>query len=109
MAGNRRFCVMQRNSAVAREISGKHRGVSLDHRGPGERIGATYAPPFTIRKQKMGTSLLTGVFCSALLAMTAAGRDISDWKQELAERIPLYGHRNWIVVADSAYPAQARG
>jgi len=26
----------------------------------------------------------------------------------LRERIPLYGHRNWIVVADSAYPAQSR-
>jgi D-ribose pyranose/furanose isomerase RbsD len=30
------------------------------------------------------------------------------WEQTLANRIPLYGHRNWIVVADSAYPAQAR-
>jgi L-fucose mutarotase/ribose pyranase (RbsD/FucU family) len=26
----------------------------------------------------------------------------------LNEIIPLYGHRNWIVVADSAYPAQSR-
>lgn len=26
----------------------------------------------------------------------------------LDERLPLYGHRNWIVVADAAYPAQAR-
>jgi hypothetical protein len=25
----------------------------------------------------------------------------------VAERIPLYGHRNWIVIADSAYPAQS--
>lgn len=24
------------------------------------------------------------------------------------DRLPLFGHRNWIVVADSAYPAQAR-
>ena len=30
------------------------------------------------------------------------------WKQRLAECLPLYGHRNWIVVADAAYPAQAR-
>jgi D-ribose pyranose/furanose isomerase RbsD len=28
------------------------------------------------------------------------------WRQTLQERIPLFGHRNWIVVADSAYPAQ---
>ena len=29
------------------------------------------------------------------------------WAQRLAECLPLYGHRNWIVVADAAYPAQA--
>ena len=31
-----------------------------------------------------------------------------DWKAQLSERIALYGHRNWIVIADSAYPAQSR-
>jgi len=30
------------------------------------------------------------------------------WRQALADRLPLFGHRNWIVVADSAYPAQSR-
>ena len=30
------------------------------------------------------------------------------WKQRLAAELPLLGHRNWIVVADSAYPAQTR-
>lgn len=30
------------------------------------------------------------------------------WEQHLAELLPLYGHRNWIVVADSAYPAQSQ-
>jgi L-fucose mutarotase/ribose pyranase (RbsD/FucU family) len=29
------------------------------------------------------------------------------WQKTLAERVPLYGHRNWIVIADSAYPAQS--
>lgn len=29
------------------------------------------------------------------------------WQQAVAERLPLYGHRNWIVIADSAYPAQS--
>jgi RbsD/FucU transport protein family protein len=29
------------------------------------------------------------------------------WQQILRERLPVYGHRNWIVVADSAYPAHA--
>ena len=29
------------------------------------------------------------------------------WRTTLDERLPLFGHRNWIVVADSAYPWQA--
>ncbi len=32
----------------------------------------------------------------------------SDWERELHTLLPLYGHRNWIVVADSAYPAQSK-
>ena len=29
------------------------------------------------------------------------------WEEVLKDRLPLYGHRNWIVIADSAYPAQS--
>ena len=32
----------------------------------------------------------------------------STWQQTLADRAQLYGHRNWIVIADNAYPAQCR-
>ena len=28
------------------------------------------------------------------------------WIEVLKDRLPLYGHRNWIVIADSAYPDQ---
>ncbi len=31
-----------------------------------------------------------------------------EWEQVLLDRLALYGHRNWIVVADSAYPAQSQ-
>ncbi len=31
-----------------------------------------------------------------------------DWEETLKDRVPIYGHRNWFVVADSAYPAQSR-
>lgn len=31
-----------------------------------------------------------------------------NWERILQDRLPLYGHRNWLVVADSAYPAQSR-
>ena len=30
----------------------------------------------------------------------------ADWKKDLSEQLPLLGHRNWVVVADSAYPLQ---
>lgn len=30
-----------------------------------------------------------------------------DWKERLEAVLPLFGHRNWIVVADSAYPEQS--
>ena len=30
-----------------------------------------------------------------------------DWERVVQERLPVFGHRNWIVVADSAYPVQA--
>src|ERR1017187_7385010 len=32
----------------------------------------------------------------------------SDWKTQRSAILPLFGHRNWIVVADSAYPAQSK-
>jgi hypothetical protein len=31
----------------------------------------------------------------------------TDWKAKVAEAMPLLGHRNWILVVDSAYPLQA--
>ncbi len=44
--------------------------------------------------------------------MPAAEQTASDagksWALLVADRIPVYGHRNWIVVADSAYPAQSK-
>ena len=32
---------------------------------------------------------------------------IEDWNVELARSLPLLGHRNFIVIADSAYPLQS--
>jgi L-fucose mutarotase/ribose pyranase (RbsD/FucU family) len=44
----------------------------------------------------IGMALLSGCACTPA------------WEQRVQSRIPLYGHRNWIVIADSAYPAQSR-
>ena len=48
--------------------------------------------------------LLLAVLSCTMLCL---GAD-SNWQKVLAERLPAYGHRNWIVIADSAYPAQAK-
>ncbi len=56
---------------------------------------------------KMTTALvlgITSILGGAILAHAQSGN--ANWQQELQNRIALYGHRNWIVVADSAYPAQ---
>jgi hypothetical protein len=32
---------------------------------------------------------------------------MSNWQCQFAEHLPRLGHRNWIIVADSAYPQQS--
>lgn len=44
--------------------------------------------------------------CSPLLQSQRVGSS-AGWKDTLQSRLPLYGHRNWIVVADSAFPVYA--
>jgi hypothetical protein len=48
------------------------------------------------------TMLLTGA------AAAQSNLPPRPWQSILQKTLPLYGHRNWIVIADSAYPAQAR-
>jgi L-fucose mutarotase/ribose pyranase (RbsD/FucU family) len=31
-----------------------------------------------------------------------------EWEFRLNALLPLYGHRNWVVIADAAYPAQSK-
>jgi len=44
----------------------------------------------------------------AQVAQRSKRSDVADWQQRLSAELPNLGHRNWIVVADSAYPAQSR-
>ena len=60
----------------------------------------------------MKTLILLAVVGTALAAYagaaTPAQADPSDWRKTISDRVPLYGHRNWIAIVDSAYPAQTR-
>lgn len=43
----------------------------------------------------------------SLLAQHAPATPITPaWKARLAQELPVLGHRNWILIADSAYPMQ---
>lgn len=41
-----------------------------------------------------------------IVLMNIATFAADSWKEKLQKELPLLGHRNWIVVADSAYPLQ---
>lgn len=51
------------------------------------------------------------IACLTLVACTEktntkAENNMENWKTLLEEKLPLLGHRNWIVVTDMAYPLQ---
>ena len=50
------------------------------------------------------------VLCLAIAGATAFAASPSDpsggWRAKVDQMIPLLGHRNWILVVDSAYPLQ---
>jgi D-ribose pyranose/furanose isomerase RbsD len=52
----------------------------------------------------MSTRLISFGILIFLMGSTSFGQ--SPWEQKLREELPLLGHRNWIVIADSAYPLQ---
>jgi len=47
------------------------------------------------------------VFLFCCWSAGAQQRQQGPWRQVLEDRLALYGHRNWIVIADSAYPLQS--
>jgi hypothetical protein len=51
--------------------------------------------------------LILALFPGPSLAQAPASARSSDWRDVVQNRLSLYGHRNWIVVADSAFPAYA--
>jgi hypothetical protein len=46
-------------------------------------------------------TVILAMLCGAMIAQAQSG-----WQQKVQQQLPLLGHRNWIVIADSAYPFQ---
>jgi len=60
-----------------------------------------------VAKKIKGVVLVTAFAMTILVAGCATGEG-SGWRKKLARELPVLGHRNWILIADSAYPAQSR-
>lgn len=62
-----------------------------------------------IKKTLLFISLFTLFSCSkpAQKQVDVETSKLENWKTEVENTIQLYGHRNWIVVADGAYPKQS--
>ena len=50
-------------------------------------------------------ALLTAAVLLSLQITTLSAQ--SDWRARIAQQMPLMGHRNWILIVDSAYPLQS--
>lgn len=51
-------------------------------------------------------SVAVGLLCVAPLLGAADPPTNSNWRERVEDSLPLLGHRNWILVVDSAYPLQ---
>lgn len=54
------------------------------------------------RHSKLPFHLCAGLLCVALSGCSGS------WRDQVRDEVQLYGHRNWIAIVDSAYPAQTR-
>jgi hypothetical protein len=48
-----------------------------------------------------------GAIVSLIAAAAVPAEENPNWRPTLSQQLPLLGHRNWIVIADSAYPLQS--
>jgi hypothetical protein len=54
--------------------------------------------------------LFFSLFCILILQSCIRKEQTStsqNWKQTLKQELPVFGHRNWILVVDKAFPAQS--
>lgn len=59
-----------------------------------------------MRKTSVIAALLLLLSWALVLNDAVAQGPKSDWQAKLRQELPLLGHRNWILIVDSAYPLQ---
>lgn len=61
-----------------------------------------------IRSHAPGPATLPAALALLLLAsISSLSARAADWRTTVEHELPLLGHRNWIVIVDSAYPLQS--
>jgi L-fucose mutarotase/ribose pyranase (RbsD/FucU family) len=58
-----------------------------------------------LRRRRAPVKMIVG--CLAMMATALSVYAQEAWQQKVKEELPLMGHRNWIVIVDSAYPLQS--
>lgn len=51
---------------------------------------------------------LVAALAVVILVAGCGGSEDNTWRNKLSRELRVLGHRNWIIIADSAYPAQSR-
>ena len=51
--------------------------------------------------------LVLVLFAAVSLIVPSEASAQQDWKTHVAQTMPLMGHRNWVLIVDSAYPLQS--
>src|SRR5882724_10336547 len=65
-----------------------------------------YVSEISMRKIKTLLLALLFVAAASFSAKSPAQVGTADWQARLNQQLPLLGHRNWILIVDSAYPLQ---
>jgi hypothetical protein len=58
-----------------------------------------------MRKTLLAFSFL--LFAPSIVPAQSVPPPAPNWREKVAEAMPLLGHRNWILIVDSAYPMQS--
>jgi hypothetical protein len=92
-----------------------HRRLAVDlsvEERPCAKIGrpSSTCPLFPTTSGQSPVYLLLVLLLATLAISGKAQTPKPDWKTQVAEAMPLLGHRNWVLIVDSAYPLEtARG
>src|SRR4051812_21836097 len=60
-------------------------------------------------KNSVASIVILALLITATVASAAEPTPSMSWQTKLERELPLLGHRNWIVIADAAYPWQTAG